>query len=187
MIKRWKHNRASTTGKTYGLTFLEVLLVISLIATLFVLAAPRFKGVHLKNQLKTTTREMARLMRLGRAEAVYSGMPVEFSLHVDEHWYEIKLPPPTEEEEKKYRGRDKQRSEVEERHELPIEVAFRDVSTDAPPNPEEQRIARIIFYPNGTATGATVVLINERGKTMTIDLAGSTAIPRVYVGAPDEG
>lgn len=168
---------------TPGFTFLEILVVISILSILFLISAPRFKGVALKNQLQTGARELALLLRLARAESIHSGFPVQVKINVDEGWYQLSLPP-REEDDTYYPGEDRRRTEVERRRYLPRDVGFKEVSTDAPPVEKDKRIARVIFFPNSSATGATIVLVNKKGNTMTIDVAPSTGIARVYRGEP---
>ena len=126
---------------------------------------------------------MAVLLRLARAEAIYSGVPVQVKINVDEDWYQLTLPR-RDEDEDYYPGEHRRRREVEQRHYLPVDVWFKEVSTDAPPDAKNKKIARVIFFPNSSATGATIVLANKKGNKMTIDVAPSTGIARVYKGEP---
>ena len=187
--KRWHitFGNAGTGGRPdiRGLTFLEIIMVITILSLLFFLATPRFKGTFLKNQLRTTTRDLATLMRLARSEAIYAGNPAFLKINVNEAWYELTLPKQENDEDKdSYRGRHKRRNEFEERRYLPLEVEFEEVSTDMAPDPDNKSVARVIFFSNGTASGATIVLENKKGKAMTIDVAPSTGFTRVYDGSP---
>ncbi len=170
-----------------GVTFLEILMVISIMAIMFLVATPRLKGTFLQNELVTTTRDLARLMRLARSEAVYSDKPVPLRINLDDAWYQLSLPPRDDDKDtSSYRGQEKRRSEVEQKRYLPLDVEFAEITTDAPPDPENDNIVRLIFFPNGTATASTIILEGRKGNAMTIDLAPSTGYSRVYKGRPEK-
>lgn len=175
-----------TIKERTALTFLEIMIVIVLISLLFFLAMPRFKGVYIKNQLQTATGDLASLMRLARSEAVYSGKPVAIELDLEKDRYWLNLPPLPQDEEARYRRSDKRKLEWEEQRYFPVEVSFIAVSTDALSPEKDKGIARVIFFPDGSATAATVVLGNTAGSKMTIDVPPATGFVRAYFGEPVE-
>lgn len=171
-------------AKRSGVTFIEILIVITIVTTLIFLATPRLKGTLIKNQLQAATRELSATMRLAHSAAVYYGKPVVVYLNVDEGSYWLDLPKLPEQNKEYYPGYDERKREWEQRRYFPRDVAFAEVSTDAPLMERDRRVGRVIFFPNGSATAATIVLTNTRGHKMTIDVPPATGIVRVYKGAP---
>lgn len=167
-----------------GVTFIEILIVITIVTTLIFMATPRLKGTLIKNQLQAATRELSVTMRLAHSAAVYYGKPVVVYLNVDEGSYWLDLPQLSEQNKDYYPGYDERKREWEQRRYFPRDVAFAEVSTDAPLLEKASRVGRVIFFPNGSATAATIVLTNTQGHKMTIDVPPATGIVRVYKGEP---
>lgn len=165
-----------------GVTLLEILIVISILSILLAFSIPSMKGLHRRNQLHTSAHEIAALLRYARGEAVLGEKQVEVRFDVPGDRYRLDL----REMDKNTRRRERRqaRRTVEKIRHLPVTIHFVEITTEAEVD-EKSGIARIVFYPNGSASVATVVLESERGRAMTIEVAGATGLPKAYEGLPE--
>ncbi len=169
-----------------GFTFLEILIVMTILGILMVFGTPRLKGIYLKNQLRSAARDLATLFRLARSESIYSGGITQVKMNIDEYWYQLVLPPREDNERDRYYDRNEKVREIERKRYIPEEVSIKEISTDGLTDPKNRKIIRILFFPDGTASGTTIVMQNDKKRSMTIDLAPATGISRVYRGAPGQ-
>jgi type II secretion system protein H len=165
-----------------GITLLEILVVITIFAVLLVISVPSMKGFHQRNQLRTSAREIVALLKYAKGEAVLGEKEVEVRFDVPGDRYRLDLL--ETEESARWRDRKQARKAAERIRYLPFTVHFLEITTQAEAD-EKAGIARILFYPNGSATAATIILESERRKTMTIEVAGATGLSNAYNGLPE--
>ena len=168
--------------KRTGITLLEILIVVSILLIMLAFSIPSMKGLHQRNQLHTSAREVVALLKYARGEAVLGEKQVEMRFDVPGDRYRLDL----REQDKDARrwDREQTRKTVEKTRYLPLKIHFLEITTQAEAD-EKPGIAGIMFYPNGSATAATIVMQSERGRTMTIEVAGATGLSKAYDGLPE--
>ncbi len=153
-----------------------------ILAVMLVFSIPSMKGFHQRNQLHTSAREVVALLKYARGEAVLGEKQVEVRFDVPGDRYRFDLH--AQDENARRRDREQTRKTVEKIRYLPLTIYFLEITTQAEAD-EKPGIARILFYPDGSATAATIVMESERGRTMTIEVAGATGLPKAYDGLPE--
>ncbi len=178
MIEQNKHIAADNAG----MTLIETMIVVVILSTLLIFAVPNMRGLHERNKLITASRQIAGLIRYARAEAITGEREIELNIDIANHEYNLDL--------KKYArvlgsgDRKAQKPErIEETHELPQFVFFKKVETEDDPDGREKETT-LTFYPDGSATGARIILenITPRSKTpsfMSVEISRATALPDV--------
>lgn len=133
-----------------GLSLIEVLVVVALIAVIAGLAASVMGRALPGQQLRGAAREIAGQLRYTRAQAIATGREQTFTLDVpDRRW----------------------RAAGEREGQLPAELEL--VATTARQPQAENRSATVRFFPDGAATGGRFVL--KRGNAAwRIDVAWLT-------------
>ncbi len=173
--------------KKRGVTLLEIMIVLVILSSMIVVSAPKMKGFHQNNELIGASRDIATLCRYARAQAILTEkkVDVKFDLAEDKYWLDLK----PEEFEIRSQGRASLRNErqnpLEEEKVLPKFVNFVEIASDAPDFKVKNNIVRIIYYPDGSATSAYIILQNSKEKKMTIEIPRATGFPEVYNGFPE--
>jgi len=165
-----------------GITLLEILVVMMILAVMLAFSIPSMKGFHQRNQLHTSAREVVALLKYARGEAVLGEKQVEVRFDVPGDRYRLDLL--EQDESARRRDREQTLKTVEKIRYLPLRIHFLEITTQAEAD-EKSGIARMLFYPNGSATAATIVMESERGRTMTIEVAGATGLSKAYDGLPE--
>ena len=168
--------------KRTGITLLEILIVMTILLIMLAFSIPSMKGLHQRNQLHTSAREVVALLKYARGEAVLGEKQVEVRFDVPGDRYRLDLR--EQDESARRRDREQTRKTVEKIRYLPLTIHFLEITTQAEAD-EKPGIAGILFYPNGSATAATIVMQSERGRTMTIEVAGATGLSKAYDGLPE--
>ena len=169
-----------------GMTLLELSIVLVILAVLTIFSVPNMRGLYERNKLVTSSRELVSLIRYARAEAITNERETEIRIDVKKDRYRLDL------NRYKYaevRGSGDRRSrkpeQVEHIRHLPRFVNFKEVATSIDPEARE-KIAKIVFFPNGSATWTTIVLENRppgkeaRVRHMVIEVSHATGLPEVY-------
>lgn len=179
---RSKRHRAS------GMTLLEIMLTITLIAVLVAVVAPNFKGSAQRFGLEGGAREIASTLAIARQSAVSTQRQVHVVFDVNGDNYSIDLNRDEDEDESIRKAREGAATDVllEQSRELPPKIAFMAVTSTAPLREigRGKTVPSVTFYPNGCATQATILLQSERGKQMTVEVAAATGRVEVYAGEP---
>jgi type II secretion system protein H len=167
-----------------GITFLELMIVLVILSIVLTISMPSLRGTYQRGQLGSAAREIVALLRVARAEAIFREHPVEVRFDLATSRYRLDLL--EEDETKPTRHTEAKRSQIEEIHYLPRDVSFAEISTEAEET-EKKTVAKVVFFPNGSATGASILLENVRGRKMKIELADATALPEAeYVRSTTE-
>ncbi|MCX7000088.1 MAG: GspH/FimT family pseudopilin [Candidatus Sumerlaeota bacterium] len=172
-----------------GVTFVELVIVVVILSILLVFAVPNMRGIYERNKLVSASRQIISLIRYARAESITGEREIELNFDIEKNKYWLDL--------KKFSrilgsgDRKAERPElIEQELSLPQFVYFSKVTTED--DEEGRKKASIItFYPDGSATGASIVLVNKtpRKKSpeyLVIEVSHATALPEVYQMSPEE-
>ena len=139
-----------------GVTLLELLIVLSILAVVAALVVPRFTGGVSTSELKGATREIAAGLRLARSEALATRKETRLLLDLEQRAFRLESDP---------------RVHVLPRQiELKLFTAQSDLFSD--------KVGAIRFFPDGGSNGGRVTLaVGERKYNVDIDwLTGRVAI-----------
>lgn len=173
-----------------GLTFLEIMVVVTILGVLLAVSSPSLKNMYQKMQLNASARQIGSLCKYGRAAAIMQEGEVRILFDLESARYRLRLPPKVDEDDRRSHSRyrneeEKKLASVEEPKYLPPDVEFVEIMTDAP---EEENPGRwqtgLIFYQNGSATPCIITLENRRGRRVTIEVQHATGAVRIYQGDP---
>lgn len=178
-----------------GFTLIEITVVVMIVLLLTAVTLPRMRGTMQHMRLKQAGRDVASVMRLARDCAVVKGSPVEVIFAMNDKGsdqYQLVLLEDNMERIKPKARRSWHRGEEKlgipglewlRVRSLPEEVYFAQVSSSAPLTEEKKR-PRIIFYPDGTATGGTVSIQDVRNRTVSIEVYKATGLAHVKANTP---
>jgi prepilin-type N-terminal cleavage/methylation domain-containing protein len=172
-------------GKPRGVTFLELMVVLVILAVFCVFSFPVMKGTHRRNQMKAAVRDLVLLAKYARQEAVLRGKTTELRLDISKNRYRLALEP---EEKSSRSSAPENKRAIEQIHELDPQkkqMFFKSVES-ATDSFGRENIAKIRFFSNGSASPSTIVIqdgTNER-RQMTIEIAGASGAARAYNGPP---
>lgn len=177
-----------------GFTFIEITIVVMIVLALSAVALPRMRGTLQHMRLRQGARDVASVMRLARDSAVVRGTPVMVVLSTDNKvhdQYQIELLNETmevvavEEQRRWHKEADSRFSipgqEALRRRDLPDGVFFGTITSAAPLTETER--ACVLFYPDGTATPATITLQDVRDRTINVEIYRATGLSRIQPGS----
>ena len=166
-----------------GFTFMELMVVVVIIAVMMAVAFPTMRGFNEKNKLRATAREIVALMKYARTEAVIGERRTEVFVDLDkrQYWLDLRTPDPKTGE---YNGKAK-KSQLELKRELNKDIWFDEVSAYESSIVKGKLVA-VDFFPDGSATPIFLTLTNKRGAKMTIELLKSTGMTEVTGGTIEE-
>jgi general secretion pathway protein H len=133
-----------------GVSLLELLLVVAILATAGVLAATAMGGGFDGIRLRSNAKEIAAQLRFTRAQAIATGQPQRFTIDPRAHTWTAPD------------GRD---------GEIPQQLAI--AFTGAREVQPSQGVGAILFFPDGASTGGRVQLAIDRA-AWNIDVAWLT-------------
>ena len=119
-----------------GFTLLELLVVLTIMALVFVIAMPRFGFVSPQTEVKSGARDVAAALREARSRAIVSNSEVQFNLDVERHHFAI--------------------SGDDQLHPLPGDIKL--LLYTAQEEQGGQATGAIRFFPDGSSTGGYVSL-----------------------------
>lgn len=172
-----------------GVTFIELVIVVMILSILLLFAVPNMRGVYERNKLVSASRQIISLIRYARAEAITGEREIELTFDVERNKYWLDL--------KKFDRilgsgdrKTERRELIEQENSLPQFVYFNKITTEDDEEGQEKTDV-ITFYPDGSATGASIVLVNKtpRKKSpeyLVIEVSHATALPNVYQMSPEE-
>lgn len=183
-----------------GFTFLELMIVIVLLAILVAVALPRMGGAFQNSQLRSTSRELTTTLRYARYAAVLRNKATE--VRFDPLAGTFRLLPTRilsdgsieddndlDDVLKEEATRDKDdesfrlTADTTQLRLLPKDIFFTTIASAAPPT-EKDNLPRIVFYPDGTATAGTVGIQNKRKQAYTLEVFRTTGLTRLRKGEP---
>lgn len=176
-----------------GFTFLEITIVVLIVMVLSVVAFPRMKSTMQHMRLRQGARDLAAVMRLARDSAVVRGAPVQVVMSTDNKKadkYQIELLDKNMEllkveTRRSWHDKDDDRYAIPGKEalrirDLPDGVFFGRVTSSAPMT--ESDLPCIMFYPDGSATAATIMLQDTRDKTMNVEVYRATGLSHIMPG-----
>ena len=139
-----------------GVTLLEMLIVMSIMAVLAALVIPRFSGGVSTSELKGATREIAAGLRLARSEALASRKETRLLLDLEQRTFRMEADPRV--------------------HSLPKQIELKLFTAQS--DLLSEKVGAIRFFPDGGSNGGRVTLAaGERKYNVDIDwLTGRVAI-----------
>ena len=201
-----------TLTRSNGLTLIELVVVMTLLVLLAFIAAPSFVSVTKSAQVRTAAREIVAVLRYARAKALSLGRPVLVSFDREQRTVSVLLPADvvqrrltvseqatlsgseielTDEDWWKLSGERLETLDPEQfavdpspmgrERNLPegVEVeSIRDIDTG-------EELNLIAFYPDGTASGAEIVVANEK-LAIVLEIAPLTGSIQLQELSPDE-
>lgn len=178
-------------------TFMEIMIVLLILGVLIAVTLPRLKGTLGQARLKTAAREIAAVSRMARDYAVLRELPVEVRFDPDKATYQLFLLDrnfePTKENRERSRTRRRTRQDeltlnddVAGTRRLPQGINVQSIYTAAPLSDDNGKLPRIIFYADGAASPATVILQDAKDRRMSIEVFRTTGLTRVMAAAPEE-
>jgi type II secretion system protein H len=185
-------NPSRAIARRAGMTFLELMVVISIISIFTVMAIPAMRGPHEKNKLRGAAREIVATMRYARSAAVMFDGRVKMEVDLAQQSYRLVLPEMAKKKSKWAAGvGEEPMREVELWRDLPRDsrgmIEIEKIYSWDDPDPDGD-IVRIFFFPDGSASDSSITLVNKFDQRMTVYLSRATAEARVETGAPtDEG
>ncbi len=139
-----------------GVTLLELLIVLSIMATVAAMVVPMFSGGVSTSELKGATRQVAAGLRLARSEALATRQETRVVLDLEHRSFQLE--------------RDPRLHALPKQIELKLFTAQSDLVSD--------KVGAIRFYPDGGSNGGRVTLaVGERKYDVDVDwLTGRVAI-----------
>ncbi len=160
-------------------TLLELLVVLVIISLISALVAPRIGGSLTNLELKTGAKRIAAALRYARSKAVSEKKTYAAYFDFDHNRLTISR----EEQPANISlfddsaGDSESKEKATEVYDLPNEVSIQatpDAEKNQSPSPYQ-----IQFYPNGSSSGGSVLVANERGNSWTVDvdfITGTTSL-----------
>jgi len=157
--------------------------VMMIVSIMLAVTVPNLSPLRLKGRLRTSARSLAAMIRYARGEAVYGHRIVKVRLDLRNHRYRFDRMtdsiPASE--------RDKDKLEpMEAIRDLSENIYFDRVILYEAAEKVRHDIVTLEFTPRGTATAASIVLSDTKGRKMTVDIFGVTGAVEVYQGTPPE-
>jgi prepilin-type N-terminal cleavage/methylation domain-containing protein len=178
-------HRASTTDhriRSAGFTFFELMLVVLIMGIVAALSAPMFRGTMATVSLQSGARSVMALATHGRAMASAQALRYCLNFNPDERtfWLTAELDPLTA-----FDQFDPLPNAWGRVFALPESVSFQRLvrienGAETPLSGED---AGVMFYPDGTADEAEIVLANDRDDALTLRVLPLTG--RVRVLSPE--
>jgi type II secretion system protein H len=179
-----------------GFTFIEITIVIMIVGLLLAFGTPRMRGTFGRVRLTSAARDITALMRFARDVAVLTESRCEMRFSPNEDAYQLVV---FDRNDKRIAVKERRRSrrwedesnplvigaDLLERQQLPRRVHFAVIYTAAELT-EDTNLPRVIFYPDGSATPATVAIQDDNQKTIRVELYRTTGMTRVEPGLPPE-
>ena len=174
-----------------GITLLELTVVIVILSVMLLFSVPSMRGFHEKNKLATSSRRLVSLIRYARAEAITREHETEIRIDTIKHRYRLDLNRYMYLQVSGSGDRDSLKWEqMEQIQSLPPYVTFKKVETEDDPYGRE-KITKLIFFPDGTVTGAVITLENRpprkdaKSRSMTIEVPHATGLPEAYTATKE--
>ncbi|MCX7015849.1 MAG: GspH/FimT family pseudopilin [Candidatus Sumerlaeota bacterium] len=167
-----------------GVTFLELMVVLTILSIFFMVAIPAMQGPHEKNKLRADARQLVSEMRYARSAAVLNQRDVILEIELNKDRYRLDL----NREEKKDNEYGKRNEaapdqDMEQWRGLNKNIHVVQVYSWEKAD-QKSGVGRIRFYADGSASAASIILRNKTGQYMTVVVNRATAEAQVFNGPP---
>jgi len=165
---------------TRGMTMLEILTVVTVLAVLLGLSFPMMRSMNDSNKLRATAREIIALMKYARAESVMGQRMTEVFVDLEKRqfWLDLREPDP---KTGVYKTGGK-KSQMEHKRTLNDDIWFDEANANEA-NLVRDKMVVVDFFPDGTASPTFLTLTNNRGSKTTIEVVKSTGLTEVTAGS----
>jgi len=165
-----------------GVTLIELIIVISVMAILSTLIVPQFTGSYRGALLGAAGREITAVAGLARSQAITTGRPHRVAFEPETGRYRLEAPDPQGDRGGEFaptRGVPGSLGEIDKR--IRLEIRARDADRGAPQSAPaaRSRVDAVLFRPDGTAEGRDIVLRDEDGFALLIEVQPVTARVRI--------
>ncbi len=171
-------------GQRRGVTLLEVLVVVVILGALIAISIPNMKGFSQRTALRGAASEILSGCNVARQAAIATQREVYVLFDIEHDRWRIHMNVAEDEEREMRYSRDAI-YDLEMVHELPPNVYFTEVTSESEPVEQENRgdpLPVVVYYPDGSASPATVGLKNQRDRIMTVEVSGATGRVSIYNG-----
>lgn len=166
-------------------TFVELMFVVVILGVLAALVLPRVTGGSQSTALRTAARDMARLASFARQSAISSQAEVVMTIVPEEKKWWIELPRDEKEKRRTRSSRRRERvalTDEEETRVLDPKLSFAEVLREGEQLTDDE--IQIVFYPQGSCSGATVVIATANGRKMSVHIERATGLASAVEGEP---
>jgi Tfp pilus assembly protein FimT len=182
--------------RSAGFTFMEILLVLTILLVLLAVSVPKLSGSYRRAQALGAARDLTAALHYARHFAVLSGVGCQIKFDPNNATYEVT---PVEIDANGEPGDEIDTRRFNERGDrgtlvriagdfvgarrLPDNVFFSLVHSSAPTT-DRRGLPRIVFYPDGSATSGKIGVQSRGGKAYRIDVYRTTGMAKVEEGQP---
>lgn len=169
-----------------GFTFLEILVVVTVMAAMMALVLPQMGGLTDGARLRSSTRSLSNMFKVARTEAILGSRAVEVFLDLKQHSYrlDLRVPDGRESAERLTGGRSRRRARnIEQPRSLETRVRFDEVSASSGQIVGESEVV-VRFHADGSATPTVITLVNHRGQRSTLEVLRLTGLTETRAGGP---
>lgn len=179
MMKRGAPDRRKLLEGSRGFTLLELLVVLIIIGTFSLLAAPRVGNSLMNLQLKASARALAASLRYAGSRAATEKIKYQAVIDTGKGIMTIRPVHQIRAEDENEETRLHTGRVLEKEYALPEGIQFDEVNTGRDSHdPAEPYF--IYFLENGTSTGGEITLVNARGKSCVVEVDMITSRAKIF-------
>ena len=192
--------RVTIYNKSAGFTLIEIVIVMAMIALFATMAAPRIQN-RMDLDLKKRARMLSSASLFLYNQAAFKNSTYRLHYDLDQHkyWVEVaqgmvRLEKQMEERRFSKRDTEKQKSKfaadtsiIKKPIQLEKGLKFKDIKTEASPDPFTSGHVYTHFFPSGYAEQTRIRLKSEQGKVYTIEVNPLTGSAKIYDHDVEEG
>ncbi len=182
------------TQRRRGFTFIEIMMVMVIVMLLLAISLPRLQGSWQKARLKRAGRDIAGMLRYARNAAVLRELPCEVRFDPEESLYQFvmldEFQQPIEQKRRRRRRRPEDKIDFSVGGDVAgvrrLDDVYISAIYTAAPLTEDTERPRIIYYADGSATPATIVLQDSKDRAINVEVYRTTGMARVELGVPEK-
>lgn len=169
-----------------GLTFLEILVVLVIIGIMLAVMLPNMRNPREKAALNSAARQVAAAASIARQQAIATGHRTRLRVDIHKQRFRLVFDRPEARRSSYSRSRDEAASLEERVRPFPVGVRCRRIlqygSEVDLTRIRDDEFFEVVFYPNGSSTGAAIELRNRLEKTVTVEISSSSGRVETYLG-----
>jgi general secretion pathway protein H len=172
-------DRSNLFAGPRGFTLVELLVVITIMGTLAMLAAPRVGNSLINLQLKTSARALAASLRYAGSRAVTDKIMYQAIIDKGQGVVTVRPLYQVRAEEENAEEPSNTGRTLKKEYGLPEGIQFHEVKTGKGRHDPAERYF-IYFLENGTSTGGEIALVNTRGKSCVVEVDIVTSRAKIF-------